>query len=220
MTTFFSRYRQLPPTIGALLEQAALSYPERYAVMGQEVALTYGELASNVSRAVAGLREAGISAGDRLAVLPSHGAWGAVALLAAMADGVAAPLDPHCTGHTLRKDLERLRVRGVLTVGPPPPPLHGVVLSSGLPLLDLFCLLDSEPNPAPGTLHSLHEQPFGTCLVLQTSGTTTLPKVVPLTPSNLLMAAAGTASVLHLTPMDNSLSVMPLSTFTASSPAC
>ena len=50
----------------------------------------------------------------------------------------------------------------------------------------------------------------GAALVLFTSGTTSRPKLVPLTEANLLASADHVATTLALTPGDRCLGVMPL----------
>jgi len=47
-------------------------------------------------------------------------------------------------------------------------------------------------------------------LVLHTSGTTSRPKIVPLTSANICTSAASIAATLHLTPGDRCLNIMPL----------
>ena len=52
--------------------------------------------------------------------------------------------------------------------------------------------------------------PNDVALVLHTSGTTALPKVVPLTQANLMASARQIAATLKLTPSDRCLNLMPL----------
>ena len=51
--------------------------------------------------------------------------------------------------------------------------------------------------------------PGDEALVLHTSGTTSRPKVVPLTQANLFASASNIASTLALTPADHCLNIMP-----------
>jgi acyl-CoA synthetase (AMP-forming)/AMP-acid ligase II len=130
----------------------------------------------------------------------------ATSLLGAMAAAAVAPLLPSSPVGVLVDDLQRLRITQVLVDAKPATPILEAAAQLKLPVLsfDPFGLPD--PGGSPGPL----PQPSDLALLLQTSGTTSRPKVVPLSHANLLASARHIASTLALTPADRSLVAMPL----------
>lgn len=98
-------------------------------------------------------------------------------------------------------------------------PACGVARKLGVPVVELhrerslgagaFALRAADPmsgSPARGGLAGLDD----TALVLHASGTTSRPKIVPLSHRNLLASARHVAAALALGPDDTCLNVMPL----------
>jgi acyl-CoA synthetase (AMP-forming)/AMP-acid ligase II len=164
------------------------------------------ELAQRVHATAFHLGGQAIYRGDRLALVMAPGPALAISLLGAMAVAGTAPLVPTSPVEVFRQDLRRLRVTRVLVDDAPPPALLEAARRQELPLLRLnpFELPDATgappPLPAPDDL----------ALLLQTSGTTSQPKVVPLSHANLLTSARSVAEVLMLNVADRSLAAMPL----------
>ena len=130
----------------------------------------------------------------------------AASLLAGMSVAAVAPLSPNGTRDIYASDLQRLGATRLLVDDRPPDALLEAASYLGLPML-LFDPLGMSPVDAerlslPG--------PADLALLLQTSGTTSRPKVVPLTHANLLASAQAVADVLELGPDDRSLAAMPL----------
>jgi acyl-CoA synthetase (AMP-forming)/AMP-acid ligase II/acyl carrier protein len=123
-----------------------------------------------------------------------------------MAVAAVAPLSPTAPYDTLLSDLQRLKITRLLVDGYPPLALLDAASELGLPVLPLNPLgmasAAGEPFPLPAATDL--------ALLLQTSGTTSQPKVVPLSHANLLASARSVADVLALGPDDRSLAAMPL----------
>jgi len=130
----------------------------------------------------------------------------AISLLGAMAIAAVAPLMPSAPVGVLVEDLQRLRVTHVLVDEQPPAAVMDGADRLGLPVLHL----NPFQLPDAGSVHG--EPPLAShlALLLQTSGTTSRPKVVPLSHANLLASARSVAEVLALGPGDRSLAAMPL----------
>jgi acyl-CoA synthetase (AMP-forming)/AMP-acid ligase II len=143
---------------------------------------------------------------DRLALVMAPGPAMAASLLAGMAAVAVAPLVPSSPLGVILEDLKRLRVTGILVDEQPPAALLEAAQRLGLRVLALDPWREVAdagpvaPLPSPGDL----------ALLLQTSGTTSRPKVVPLSHANLLRSAHAVAEVLKLGPDDRSLAAMPL----------
>ena len=171
---------------------------------------TYTDLRATVDALVGQLRGAGISPGDRVALVLPNGPGMAAAFLAAATAGTAAPLNPRYREEELALSFEELGVRVVVAT----PDTTEIPALPGIRRLDLegeglaLTLREAgEPVPAaPGPPPA----PTDIALVLQTSGTTSRPKTVPLTHANLTVSAANIAQSLALTADDRCLLVMPL----------
>ena len=168
--------------------------------------ITRQHLAQAVAASQAFMQCQGIGHQHRLALLMAPGTTMATSLLGAMATAAVAPLVPSSPVGVLVDDLQRLRITHVLVDAEPPAAILEVAAQLKLPVLpfDPFGLPDPEANPGPPP------QPSDLALLLQTSGTTSRPKVVPLTHANLLASAQAVANDLGLGPDDRSLAAMPL----------
>ncbi len=168
--------------------------------------ISRGELARAVQATVIHLRGQGCTSLDRLALLMAPGPAMAVSLLSGMAVAAVAPLVPTAPLGVVVEDLQRLRASRLLVDDQPPPALLEAAARLGLPVLalDPFRLPEAGGSSKPG------RSAADLALLLQTSGTTSRPKVVPLSHANLLSSSRSVAEVLALGPEDRSLAAMPL----------
>ena len=184
-----------------------VSLPDSMAILGQDgEVISRSSLSKAVRTAASFLLQRGITRPDRLAMVMEPGPRCAVSLLAGMSVAAIAPLSPNGTREIFHSDLQRLGATHLLVDDHPPDTLLEAASSLGLPVL----LLDPLGiSPVGGELLPLPVA-ADLALLLQTSGTTSRPKVVPLTHGNLLASAQAVADVLELGPADRSLAVMPL----------
>jgi len=168
--------------------------------------ITRRSLAAAVGALAALLVRQGVVRSDRLAVVMAPGVDLAICLLAGMGVAAVAPLVPSSPLGIVLEDLRRLRVTHVLVDGDPPAAVLEAVQEFGLPLLHLDPLARSAEPAARLAAPAATDL----ALLLQTSGTTSRPKVVPLSHANLLASARSVAEVLELGPGDRSLAAMPL----------
>lgn len=170
--------------------------------------LSRSQLASRIGSVRNHLLDQGINRDDRLGLVMSSRSATAISLLGGMAAAAVAPLVPTSPIESFVDDLERLRVSRVLVDDQPPPALVDAAARVGVPLLGL------DPSALPARVPSLaarrHPEPSDLALLLQTSGTTSRPKVVPLSHANLFASARNIARTLRLCPKDRGLSAMPL----------
>ena len=184
-----------------------IEQPSRPALLVQDSpALSRGDLAASVRAAATDLRRQGVDRADRLALVMRPDPLAATGVLAGMAVAAVAPLSPTAPYDTLLSDLQRLKITRLLVDGYPPLALLDAASELGLPVLPLNPLsmasAAGEPLPLPAATDL--------ALLLQTSGTTAQPKMVPLSHANLLTSARSVAEVLDLGPDDRSLAAMPL----------
>ncbi|MDM7953096.1 MAG: AMP-binding protein [Cyanobium sp. CZS 25K] len=168
--------------------------------------ISRGELARAVQATIIHLRGQGCTSLDRLALLMAPGPAMAVSLLSGMAVAAVAPLVPTAPLGVVVEDLQRLRASRLLVDDQPPPSLLEAAHRLGLPVL----ALDPFRWPEAGGSSKPGRSAADLALLLQTSGTTSRPKVVPLSHANLLSSSRSVAEVLALGPEDRSLAAMPL----------
>lgn len=182
--------------------------PDRPALLdGDGGVVTRGDLAAAVRAASLFLHDHGVARTDRLALAVSPGPAQAVGLLAGMAVAAVAPLAQTAPIGHVAEELRRLGATKVVVDDDVSGDVKDAAESLGLPLLRLATLgrrgaHDLRRTPRPG-LEDL-------ALLIQSSGTTSRPKVVPLVHANLLAGARAIVDVVALSSKDRTLAAMPL----------
>jgi acyl-CoA synthetase (AMP-forming)/AMP-acid ligase II len=201
-------------TIRALLAQGA-DDAEAIGAPGR-ASLSYAELRAHVTATAERLNALGIGRNDAVAIVLPNGPEMASAFVAIGAAATTAPLNPayrHDEFHFYLSDLEASLL--VVEAGSASPAL-GVAAELGIKVATL------EVDPAqPAGLFTLagelgtarmtgYAEPNDTALVLHTSGTTSRPKIVPLSQANVCASAKAVAESIALLPGDRCLNIMPL----------
>ena len=175
-------------------------------------AISYSSLLEIIGRQLEFLNGAGIGRGDRIAILTTNGPGAAVAFLGAACAAAAAPLNPAYRAREIEFYLSDLRPKALIIEEGIDSPAVDVARGFGMAVFRFeqrtFALRGELTNESPVRLG--WAQPDDTALLLHTSGTTSRPKLVPLTHRNLCASAANVARTLQLTPSDRCLNIMPL----------
>jgi len=212
-------------SIWNLLAVQAKRHPDAIAIMAPErLPLTYENLYVHVTRVVHTLNNMGVGRGDRVAIVLPNGPEMAVAFLAVAAGATSAPLNPAYRAKEFDFYLEDLSAKALIIHTSLDSPARAVAEARGIPIIELkpvreeaglFTLTSDEPSPA--ALGGFADLSRGSglrlddvALVLHTSGTTSRPKMVPLTHRNICTSAHHIATTLQLTEKDRCLNVMPL----------
>jgi len=179
---------------------------------------TYSALHAHVVRTANGLRQRGLRRDDIIAIVLPNGPEMASAFLSASAAAICAPLNPAYQADELEFYLSDLPAKALIVAGLPDSPARDVARRLGIEVIELawspddpagIFSLDGPPGrERDDALES--PQPDDVALVLHTSGTTSRPKIVPLSHANLSASARHVATSLELTSNDLSLNVMPL----------
>jgi acyl-CoA synthetase (AMP-forming)/AMP-acid ligase II/acetyltransferase-like isoleucine patch superfamily enzyme/acyl carrier protein len=152
-----------------------------------------------------------------VAVVLPNGPEMASAFVAVASGAACAPLNPAYKAEEFDFYLSDLGARALITADLNSPAV-AVARRRGVAVLELrpgaaagvFELAGGD-NPSGESGGGLDwSRPEDTALVLHTSGTTSRPKIVPLSQANLCASAANIAGTLALGPEDRCLNVMPL----------
>jgi len=165
------------------------------------------------------LNEHGVGRGDRVAIVLDNGPHMASAFLGVAAGATAAPLNPAYRAEEFEFYLTDLRASLLIIEADKTSPVVEVADKLGIPIARLsllpqrgagaFSLAFPSAHPAaparPGAA-----TPEDIALVLHTSGTTSRPKIVPLSQRNICASAHNVRTSLSLTANDRALNIMPL----------
>ena len=206
-----------PATIGAAILRQAESHPDSPAVVATGFEpLSYRDLRDYVAGTAGRLHASGLDRSARVAVALPSGADGALAIVAAVCAAVAVPIDTQLTAPEIDGRLALLRPRAVIVPADGPSAARDVGIGRGLAVIEAnrigsgkLGLNLSVPKVGPA---ATAEEPDAAAIafILQTSGTTASPKLIPFSHANMLAAAARVQSWFDLTPADRCLSVSPL----------
>lgn len=195
---------------------AALGAPGREA-------LTFAGLREQVERTAAALNGFGLGRGDAIGIVLPNGPEMAAAFLGVASAATAAPLNPGYRADEFSFYLSDLEARAVIVQRGEDTPARAAAEAAGAAIIELAPLgdgpaggfaLESELGGAadrPGAAGALGAAgPDDTALVLHTSGTTSRPKIVPLSQRNVCASARHIGETLSLTPADRCMNIMPL----------
>lgn len=200
-----------------LLLHRAEDAPDGFAILAPgRPAMTNRDLLSQAARVGEALRSYGIGSGDSVAVALPNGPEMATAFLAVAAHAICAPLNPGYRQAEFEYHLADLRPKALIMAPGTVESARLAAAALSIPVIDLS--LDAA-WPAghfalPAGPLSVTEPVAATnsnvALLLHTSGTTSRPKLVPLTQRNILTSAMNIARTLRLEPGDRCLNIMPL----------
>ena len=174
--------------------------------------LSYGGLRNQVQVVGQQLRGAGITATDRVAIVLPNGPLAASAFVCMAPWCATAPLNPGYKQSEFEFYLDDLDAGALVVDAGSESPAVGVAKARGIPVISLR----EGERAGEFALDGAAEAPVAeragdaVALILHTSGTTSRPKMVPLSQANLCASAANIVATLALAPSDRCLNVMPL----------
>ena len=178
-------------------------------------ALTYAGLEAQAHRVGATLRTAGLGPRHHIAIVLPNGPAMAAAFACIAPWCAVAPLNPALKAAEFSSHLEGLDATAVIVAPEGPAAVRQMAASRGLRVVELnegdaagTFTLDLPAGSAPQPVTAGGED--AVALLLHTSGTTSRPKLVPLTQANLCASARNIAATLKLGRADVCLNVMPL----------
>jgi len=181
--------------------------------------LDHAGLRELVGRTLATLNGLGIGRNDRVAIVLANGPEMATCFIAAACGVTTAPLNPAYRADEFEFYLSDLHAKALIVEHDSASPAIGVAAKLGVRLIDLHAREragDFELRPRDGrgaeaaAASGGPAQPDDVSMLLHTSGTTSRPKIVPLTQRNLCASAQHIARTLQFTAADRGLNIMPL----------
>jgi amino acid adenylation domain-containing protein len=205
-----------PLTISKLLAWRAETLPNAPAILAPgRVALSYGELFEQVSRMVQRLNQLGIGCDDRVAIVLPNGPEMAVAFLSIAAGAVSAPLNPAYGVAEFDFYLSDLQARAVVTLKGMNSHIRQAASQRDIPVLEItpqrqagMFQIEGEAQSREARMGFASEADIA--LILHTSGTTSRPKMVPLTQTSICASGRHICHTLELGDKDRCLNIMPL----------
>ena len=181
--------------------------------------LHYRELRAHIVRTIAALNSFGIGRNDRVGIVLPNGPEMGSAFIGVAAGATAAPLNPGYRAEEFEFYLSDLKARALIVEKGSDSPAVAVAQKMGVSIIELEATRDGGAGlftlrlPG-GTTGPLRQGGFAgaddIALILHTSGTTSRPKIVPLSQSNVSASAGNIAQVLDLAATDRGLNIMPL----------
>jgi acyl-CoA synthetase (AMP-forming)/AMP-acid ligase II len=182
--------------------------------------LTYGGLREHVERTMTSLNRLGIGRNDRVALVLPNGTEMATAFVSVAAGTTSAPLNPAYRADEFEFYLSDLKAKALIVERGSSSPALGVAAKLKIPVIEIvrantdpagvFELVPVDNSKTTAAPHGGYGKPDDAALVLHTSGTTSRPKIVPLSQRNVCASAGHIRDILKLTPADRGLSIMPL----------
>jgi acyl-CoA synthetase (AMP-forming)/AMP-acid ligase II len=183
--------------------------------------LTYQGLRRQIEYTVSTLNKLGIGRNARVAIVLPNGPEMAAAFVAIGAGATTAPLNPAYQTTEFDFYLRDLQAKALLVEQGSSSPALEVARTLDIPILELSTepddpagsfkiVLADQDRSIPPAGQTGFAAPDEVVLVLHTSGTTSRPKIVPLTHQNVCASAQNIRQTLALSDADRCLNVMPL----------
>ncbi len=178
--------------------------------------LTHAALRRLIDATIAALNARGIGRNDRVAIVLPNGPEMASCFIACAAGVTSAPLNPAYRADEFQFYLSDLDAKALIVETGSASPAVEVARGLGVQVIELrpgeaagdFTLApgaDAQPSADGGAA-----RPEDVSMLLHTSGTTSRPKIVPLSQANLAASAQHIAATLAFVPGDCGLNIMPL----------
>lgn len=185
--------------------------------------LSFGALRGLIDATLVRLNGLGIGRNDRVAIVLANGPEMATCFVACASGVASAPLNPSYRADEFEFYLTDLHARALIVEQGSTSPAVDAAIKLGVRVIDLvaqldqgagsFTLVPREDGPgadAQPTTQGGYAQPGDISMVLHTSGTTSRPKIVPLSQANLAASASNIRETLQFTAQDCGLNIMPL----------
>jgi acyl-CoA synthetase (AMP-forming)/AMP-acid ligase II len=214
-------------SLSDLLARHVQGQPERTALGTSDgrTVISYGQLDTLVRSATAQLSRLGLSRGGTIALVSDNSVEFVVGLLAVVSLGACvAPLNPALTSSELSRRLSELSAHAVLVpqylasklefadaiAGNGAPWIMTIESHAGAYRVRIASRREQSPGSGVPATTNVPIDGNDVALLMFTAGTTSAPKLVPLTHHNIVASIRSISSGYDLSPQDATLIVMPL----------
>ena len=207
-------------TLAEMIAIHAQQTPDAPAMSAPDsLALSYASLHQLLGRTLEKLNALGIGRGDRVGIVLPNCPEMATAFVAVASACTAAPLNMAYRADEFEFYLGDLKAKALIVAAGSDTPARAVAAKLGVTVLELTaqpalgagCFeLDGAPVSMQPMIGFGPAQTDDVALILHTSGTTSRPKIVPLTHRNVCASARNISATLGLTQADRELHIMPL----------
>ena len=178
---------------------------------------SYEALRNNVERAVGTLNALGIGRGDRVAIVLPNGPEMASAFVAVASGATACPLNPAYRADEFEFYLTDLKAKALLVERGSASEALRIAEKLGVAVLELIpggpagvFEIAARSGATPDIAAGRYAGPDDLALILHTSGTTSRPKIVPLTQRNVCASACNVRDTVALSSADCGMNIMPM----------
>ena len=206
-------------TFTTLAQMVALQDPNAVALTQPAgVPINYGQLKQLIADTVTQLNALGLGRGDRVGIVLPNCPEMATCFVAIASACTAAPLNMAYRADEFEFYLSDIKAKALVVAKGSETPAREIASKLNIPIIELIATpqlgaglytLEGKAQ-AQTTGQSGYAQPDDIALILHTSGTTSRPKIVPLTQRNVCASARNIAATLALSPSDIELHIMPL----------
>ena len=179
--------------------------------------LSFGGLRALIGDTLAALNGIGIGRNDRVAIVLPNGAEMASCFIACASGVASAPLNPAYRADEFEFYLADLNAKALIVEQGSTSPAVDVAKKTGLRIIELVPQTGAgagsftlKVGTGTATANGGYAQPDDVSMVLHTSGTTSRPKIVPLSQRNLAASAQNIRDTLRFQANDCGLNIMPL----------
>lgn len=179
--------------------------------------LSYAAFRDLADRTTISLNKAGIGRNQRVAIVLPNGPEMATAFVTIACGATTAPLNPAYKQEEFEYYLDDLQARALLVKRGSDSPAVAAAQKLGINIIELVTDnsraagdFDLQTDITDQVELSGTAQADEVALILHTSGTTSRPKIVPLSQTNVCASAMNVMNSLNLTSEDACLNVMPL----------
>jgi oxalate---CoA ligase len=206
---------RLRQTVYYCLHASAQHFESSEAVLGSgRTPLSHGGLVHQIETTVEGLNSLGVGRGNKVAIVLPNGPAAAACCLSVASGAVAAPLNPGSAPAEFAACLSDLKPDAVIVEDGSPSACVPTARGLGIPVLRLV----SDPREPAGSFRLEggtrkradrpgFAEPDDVALMVCTSGSTSRPKMAPLTHRNVCSGAANNVLQLGLTARDRCLCI-------------
>jgi acyl-CoA synthetase (AMP-forming)/AMP-acid ligase II len=181
------------------------------------VPLSYRALRALVETTIASLNSFGIGRGDRVAIVLPNGPDMATAFIGVASGATAAPLNPTYKADEFEFYMSDVKAKALVVEAGSNSSAIDIAKKLGMKII----VLQPDHARGAGAFSLSCDATGGDCvkgfaeaddiaLILHTSGTTSRPKIVPLSQRNVSVSSGNIAETLTFTAKDGGLNIMPL----------